>query len=48
EIDTTFAEHGASIASEVLATAVERRDMPADYATVETDLPVSVGIARNP
>ena len=47
EIDTTFAEHGASIASEVLATAVERRDMPADYAPVETDLPVSVGIARN-
>ena len=29
------------------ATAVERRDMPADYAPVETDLPVSVGIARN-
>ena len=30
-----------------VATAVERRDMPADYAPVETDLPVSVGIARN-
>ena len=47
EIETTFAEHGASIASEVLATTVERRDLPGDYAPVETDLPVSVGIARN-
>jgi isoleucyl-tRNA synthetase len=47
EIETTFAEHGAVIASEVLATAIDRNDMPADYAPVETDLPVLVGIARN-
>jgi len=48
DMAAVFAEHGATIADEVLAVKTERSQPRTDVENVQTDLPVHVGIRKTP
>jgi isoleucyl-tRNA synthetase len=48
DISAVFADHGITIADEVLAVKTERSQPPTDMEIVQTDLPVHIGIRKTP